>query len=77
MLGAIPYQILRATAALGALVREGRGKRGWDAAWPSGGSAADVDAAAEPTDRPQLIQRAVGRRGLLDEVAIQAEAADR
>ena len=77
VLGAIPYQILRATAALGALVREGRGKRGWDAAWPSGGSAADVDAAAEPTDRPQLIQRAVGRRGLLDEVAIQAEAADR
>jgi hypothetical protein len=76
LLGAISYQFLQATGALRALVYEARGRRAGDVASRAGGSAVEGEAGAEPTDRPQLVQRAVGP-GTPRDVAIRAEAVDR
>jgi glycosyltransferase XagB len=77
LLGAVPYQFLRATGALRALVYEARGKRAGDVASRAGDGAADRDPDAEPTDRPQLVQRAVGPGRPSGDVAIRAEVVDR
>ena len=77
LLGAIPYQFLQATAAVRALVSEARGRRGWDVGSRAGVSAVDGESRAEPTDRPRLVQRAVGPSGRPGDVAIRAEVVDR
>ncbi|HET6728582.1 MAG TPA: glycosyltransferase family 2 protein [Jiangellaceae bacterium] len=78
LLGAIPYQFLLATAALRALVREARGERsGNTESATSGGADADASATADPSDRPELVHRSVGRHGQFDEVATRARVADR
>jgi hypothetical protein len=73
VLGAIPYRILVATAALRALVRELWGGRRRDivSRW-QGGPASTV----EP-DRPRLAQRPTRRRGALDERVPKAGVMDR
>jgi len=73
VLGAIPYRILLATAALRALVRELRGSRRRDTvSHTEGGSASTED-----SDRPRLAQRPTGRRGGVDDRVPQAGVMDR
>jgi glycosyltransferase XagB len=77
LLGAIPYQVLVATAALRALVRELGGKRSGDNASQISGGSADAGPDADSTDRPELAHRSVGRRGRSDDVVPRAGAVDR
>jgi hypothetical protein len=73
VLGAIPYRILLATAALRALVRELRGSHRRDTvSHTEGGSASTED-----SDRPRLAQRPTGRRGGVDDRVPQAGVMDR
>jgi hypothetical protein len=73
VLGAIPYRILLATAALRALVRELRGSHRRDTvSHTEGGSASTED-----SDRPRLAQRPTGRRGRVDDRVPQAGVMDR
>jgi glycosyltransferase XagB len=77
LLGAIPYEFLLATAALRALGRELLGKRGEHTAPHPGGGIADASADPDPSQRPELAHRLVGRGGHFDEVAPRARAGDR
>jgi len=73
VLGAIPYRILLATAALGALVRELRGRPSRDTVSHTEGGPAST----EDSDRPRLAQRPTGRRREVDDRVPQAGAMDR
>jgi Glycosyltransferase like family 2 len=73
VLGAIPYRILLATAALRALVRELRGSRRRDTVSHMEGGSASTD---DP-DRPRLAQRPTGRRRQVDDRMPQAGTMDR
>ena len=83
LLGAIPYQFLLATAALRALIGERRSRRSRDTGPHASGRSVDAEADADadtdtvPTERPQLVRRATGRRGRIHDVETRAGAVDR
>ena len=73
VLGAIPYRILIATAALRALVREFRGSQRRDTVAHTEGRSAS----SEDPDRPRLAQRPTGRRREVDDRVPHAGAMNR
>jgi glycosyltransferase XagB len=73
VLGAFPYRILLATAALRALVRELVGSHRRDTVSHTEGRSAS----AEDSDRPRLAQRPTGRRHEVDDRVPHAGAMDR